>query len=399
MGEFNVPNRTIFCGDNLPFMQGINNTSVDCIYLDPPYYIEKGDYSGSSVAKEWSEPTKAQTASQMKNLSSHTRLAAWLQSWGAGSEERRRHAYLVFMATRLLECHRILKPSGSLFVHSDDRMSHSLKLVLDCIFNITSYRFEMICPRTLHHQGKNKTYRGFERETDRILWYAKTSGKHPKGPDKDLWPRQKLKEDDAKQVYATQKPLALVKYLIKSATKKNGVVLDVFAGSATAAEAAELLGRRWVMADTSNETSRLARKRPGLKSVDIITTKHLPAIEEEQMKKDIEGFVYVIEDTDRPGWFKVGMTQNHVAGRLIALQVGRSNPDSLKLVYAVKTKEFKRIERCILSSFPRKREWVQVASIKEIKDAIRLCMIKPPRFRASKRKVRKKPAAKKASQS
>ena len=129
----------MFTGDNLPIMRGMDSESVDLIYLDPPF----------NSKKQWSAPIGSKAAG-----------AAFKDAWtlsdidkadlGILAEERPKlaklidavgdvngdadKAYLLMMAPRIIELHRILKSTGSIYLHCDPTMSHSLKLVMDEIF-------------------------------------------------------------------------------------------------------------------------------------------------------------------------------------------------------------------------------------------------------------------------
>ena len=167
--------QTIFTGDNLDVLRGFDSESVDLIYLDPPFNSNRHYQAPIGSQAAGAEFKDAWTFGDTK--------AAW---WGLIAEEypglykvidaagdagnKGDKAYLIYMAMRLLEMHRILKSTGSLYLHCDDVMSHSLKLVLDSIFGHQNYRNEIIWKRTHAHNNPRK----FGRNADRLLFFSKS---------------------------------------------------------------------------------------------------------------------------------------------------------------------------------------------------------------------------------
>ena len=375
MADFNVENRTIFCGDNLAFLRGINSETVDCIYIEPPYNGNV-DFHSSEVREEYHDPTEEETLTQLSEISARDReLSLWLEGVKTidQDEQERNYTYLAFLGVRVLECHRILKPTGSIFLHCDDLMSHFIKITLDCIFDEPNFRNEIICQKPLDARQAGRLRRSHTRIADKVFWYAKSKDytfQNQAEGERDLWTNDDLAKKDSEQLnHPSQKSLALVKRLIKSVTCEGDVVVDVFAGSSTAAEAAELLGRQWVMADISDKTYALAKQRPELQDVNIINSRKVPvrATEDSDERKQC---VYIIEDTAAPGWHKVGITQHSPSKRLRALQIGRPHREHLNVVYSIYTSKYKGLERYIHGKFTNQHEWVH-ASFNDIKDEIR----------------------------
>ena len=195
MAEFNVPNRTIFHGDNLKFLRGINSDSVDLVYLDPPFNKNRRFYAPTTskkgkVAKKKKAFDDVWLASEHKDKiveylhkasKENEELCDWLRSVKSidPDPQDRNYCYLVYMAVRLLECRRILKPTGSIFLHCDDTMSHWLKITLDCIFDEANFRNEIVWRRTSATHGNAKVRTG--RIVDSIFWYSKTKDVFFKG--------------------------------------------------------------------------------------------------------------------------------------------------------------------------------------------------------------------------
>ena len=138
--EQNWANRTIWTGDNLHVMRGLNSDTVDLVYLDPPFN-SKTNYaapagsvvSGAGFKDTW---TLADINPEWVNLIERRHPALYRVLLAALNDSDK--SYLTYMAVRLLEIHRVLKPTGSVYLHCDPTMSHYLKLVMDAIFGGTS---------------------------------------------------------------------------------------------------------------------------------------------------------------------------------------------------------------------------------------------------------------------
>ena len=208
-------------------------------------------------------------------------------------------AFLCFMAVRLIEMHRVLKSTGSIYLHCDPTASHYLKELMDAIFGRKNFRNEVVW----HYSGWNKRLKDYiERRHDIIFFYAKspkTRFNYPTRPWKNkqeyvkvrkqkirvdeqgreyvlsdagggkrvnrylsdamqygvpldsVWSIPKLNNSDKMERtgYPTQKPLALYERIIEASSNEGDMVLDPFCGCATTPVAAERLGRQWVGMD------------------------------------------------------------------------------------------------------------------------------------------------------
>ena len=167
----NWADKTIWTGDNLPIMRGMNSESVDLIYLDPPFN-SKTDYAapigsaaaGAAFKDTW---TLSDLDVEWLNLIEGKHPALWRVLLAAMTPSDK--SYLVYMAVRLIELRRVLKPTGSIYLHCDPTMSHYLKLLLDAIFGKRGFRNEVIWLRTT---GRSDARR-FGRVHDVILYYAR----------------------------------------------------------------------------------------------------------------------------------------------------------------------------------------------------------------------------------
>ena len=172
----NWKNRTLWTGDNLDIMRGMNSESVDLIYLDPPFNSNQ-DYAapigseaaGAAFKDTWTlddidEAWHGEIAEKDPTL--YAIIDAAGHSHGKGMK-----SYLIMMAVRLLEMQRLLKPTGSLYLHCDPTASHYLKTLMDAIFGAKNFRNEIIWRRT---NAKGLASTRFASNHDILLYYAKT---------------------------------------------------------------------------------------------------------------------------------------------------------------------------------------------------------------------------------
>ena len=297
-----ILNRTIFTRDNLEVLRGMNSGSVDLVYLDPPFNSKKAwnapigsKAAGAAFKDTWTlSDIDVQTHDRLRtgHRDLHDVILAARAAGGNGTM-----SYLLMMSERLLELQRVLKPEGSLYLHCDPTESHSLKLMLDVIFGRSNFRNEIVWAYT----GPSSPHiKQFPRKTDIILWYSKSNEwvfnreavrvpyKDPnqtlrkaldagRGIDEDEVSRYRergkivenwwsdialaVRSPSERVGYPTQKPVALLQRIIKASSNPDDVVLDPFAGCATAAIAAEDLGRQWVGIDLSDKAAELVKYR------------------------------------------------------------------------------------------------------------------------------------------
>ena len=310
----NINSKTIFTGDNLPIMRGMNSESVDLIYLDPPFN-SKANYAapiGSEAAGAAFKDTWTLSDVDITWLdlieAKHPALNRVIHAAMTNSDK----SYLIYMAVRLLEMMRILKPTGSIYLHCDPTMSHYLKLVMDAVFGKQNFRNEIVWAYT---QG-GRSLKGFARKHDVILRYTKSkdflfnsddvridyelvskkssdsftkideNGRFYKevfGADKkkkyryykdagklpyDWWTdipqitgRAAAWKKTERTGYPTQKPLALLDRIIKASSNEGHVVFDPFCGCATTLVAADRLQRDWIGIDISAKAAELVVER------------------------------------------------------------------------------------------------------------------------------------------
>ena len=282
----------LYTGDNLYILHGMNSESVDLIYLDPPFNSKRmysapigSKAAGASFKDMWTWEDVDET--YLETLADkHPGLVHFIESI-AQTHSKAMMAYITYMTQRVLECHRILKDTGSLYFHCDPTASHYVKIMLDEIFWRSNFSNEIIwCYR---QGGRGESH--FARKHDIILFYAKNKNKNcfdgnavrvsyegtggyvnsgngiinkltgkiyfpnPLGKiPEDWWDIPTLNPNDPERTgYPTQKPLALLDRIIKASCPKDGVVLDPFCGCATTCVAAQYLERKWIGIDIDIE--------------------------------------------------------------------------------------------------------------------------------------------------
>ena len=171
----NVENRTIFEGDNLHILRGIDSETIDLIYLDPPFNSNRtyeapigSEAAGAAFKDAW-------TLSDLDNawhgeLAEHEPALYSSISAAEFSHSKGMKAYLIMMGIRMLEMRRVLKPKGSIYLHCDPTASHYLKTMMDSIFGAKQFRNEIVWQRTNAHNLKAKY---FSKTHDVLLFYSK----------------------------------------------------------------------------------------------------------------------------------------------------------------------------------------------------------------------------------
>ena len=169
-----IANRTMWTGDNLPVRRGLNSASVDLIYLDPPFNSNKNysapigsEAAGAAFRDTWTLDDvdvawHGEIAEQDPAV--YAVIDAAGVAHGAGMK-----SYLIMMAVRLIEMRRLLKPTGSLYLHCDPTASHYLKMMLDAVFGTGNFKNEVVwC-----YKSGGASKRQFAKKHDLLLFYAK----------------------------------------------------------------------------------------------------------------------------------------------------------------------------------------------------------------------------------
>lgn len=262
--------------DCLNYMKTIKDNSIDLIYLDPPFFTQR---------------------TQKGILRSEERIVEFQDSWKDVDE------YIDYIKVRLIEMKRILKDTGSIFLHCDKTASHYLRVLLDNVFGMNNFQSEIIWSykrwsnskkgllnshQNIYFYSKstkfkfNTIYTDYSATTniDQILQQRKRdengkcvyktdengnviSDNEKKGvPLSDVWEIPFLNPKAKERVgYPTQKPILLLEKIIQIATDEGDVVLDPFCGSGTTLVASELLNRKYIGIDFSEDAIKISKDR------------------------------------------------------------------------------------------------------------------------------------------
>jgi len=271
---------TFYHGDCLFVLKhDITRESVDLIYLDPPFFtgkVQKGTKKWQPEAMELSfEDSKrfwSEKADEMREKS-----PAWLRHIAIKRPDFA--SYLWYMMDRLNACHKILKNTGSIYLHCDYRASHYLKMVMDEIFGDDKFRNEIVW----HYTSGGVSKRRFAKKHDILFFYSKSDRyyfeqqKYKRFLDKskgydprieyfkdeesgrdyrvnimpDVWTDIGIISPNSFERfgYPTQKPEALLERIIKASSNEGDLVLDPFCGCGTAVIVASKLNRKFIGID------------------------------------------------------------------------------------------------------------------------------------------------------
>ncbi len=312
-----MKNRSLYFGDNLEVLRKkIPDESFDLVHLDPPFNSNR---NYNVLFKEGLQDSPAQIQAfedswhwtpEAKHTFDYlvTKTNENISNLMLAFEKMVGHndmlAYLTMMTARLIELHRVLKKTGSLYLHCDPTASHYLKIVLDAIFGKKYFLNEIIWHKNSGGIGRTS----FSKRHDTILVYTKSenyfydgkavgdlreqnegtfggyfgvdengrkyrevrkAGKvykyymdEPRNPD-DVWDIPQIPERDKTERlgYPTQKPEALLERIIKASSKEGDWILDPFCGCGTTVAVAEKLGRNWVGIDITTLAINLIKHR------------------------------------------------------------------------------------------------------------------------------------------
>ncbi|WP_462137932.1 DNA methyltransferase [Candidatus Mycalebacterium sp.] len=172
-------NQTIWTGDNLPILRGLEDDCVDLIYLDPPFNSNRtysapigSEAAGAAFKDTW-------TLSDVDNawhgeIAEKTPAVYEAISASELTHSKGMKSYLIMMAVRLMEMKRILKPTGNIYLHCDPTASHYLKMLMDSVFGKNNFRGEIVWKRTDNPKGLKTGRKSYGVDTDSIFCYAKS---------------------------------------------------------------------------------------------------------------------------------------------------------------------------------------------------------------------------------
>lgn len=329
-----IEKNKLYFADCLEILRKIHKENpkgiFDLIYIDPPFnskrnynvLFESADIPDATAQKEafkdtWSNISYIDTINEIQDLSLD--LYEYLKVLDKIKISKSAVSYLTIMAIRLYYIHKVLKDTGSFYLHCDPNMSHYLKTICDLIFGYSNFRNEIIW----HYRRWTNVQRQFQKMHDIILFYSKTSKSFFKSIEVDMSKSQlkkfnrgydtnviHIKNKKVKQIivyneeklkkskiilgkydnvvhkstskvseadvwnipilnsqarerlgYPTQKPEALLERIIKASSNENDLVGDFFCGCGTTVAVAQRLNRRWLGVDISHQAIKLIRKR------------------------------------------------------------------------------------------------------------------------------------------
>ncbi len=288
-------------------LKGLNSEFVDLIYLDPPFNSKRtysapvGSKSAGASFKDmwtWQDVDESYLEELVIKSPLLTRYIQTVEQVHSKSMM----SYITYMTQRIIEMHRILKKTGTFYLHVDPTASHYIKVVLDSIFGRNNFRNEIIW--CYSHGGKSK--KNFARKHDTIFRYTKTNdfvfngkdvgilrdtGTKSKGgkmgvdiqgrPYQDKIVKKtgkvyryyldegKIPEDwwtdinslqagvSERTGYPTQKPLKLMERIIKASSNEGDIILDPFCGCATTCVSAQRLNRKWIGIDIESKAAEV----------------------------------------------------------------------------------------------------------------------------------------------
>ncbi len=259
-------------GDSLEVLTQLPASCVDLIYVDPPF--------GTGQVRRLQSIRTGIGERTRKGFGDRTYRYA-VTSDHEYRDDMPLDEYLVFLERRLSEAHRVLKESGSIYLHLDFHAVHYARVMLDSIFGPDRFLNEIIWAYDYGGRPRDR----WPRKHDNILWYAKSSSwvfnlddidRLPYmapglvGPEKaargklptDVWWMTIVPTNSRERTgYPTQKPERLLERIIRASSNPGDLVMDFFAGSGTTGVIAKRLGRRFLLVDTSMEAIRIARER------------------------------------------------------------------------------------------------------------------------------------------
>ena len=301
----------LYYGDNLDVLRRhLADESVDLVYLDPPfksnvdYNVLFEEHGTGSVAQihafedtwEWNEDS---ARAYQEVVEAGGDVARAMQAFRTLLGDTDMLAYLSMMAPRLAELRRVLKPTGSIYLHCDTTASAHLRLLMDAVFGAANFLNEIIwhyqtssgAPRKWLHRNHDVILRYAASGPDSVKWH------HPRVPwpeatlrkwqtdeegriyrvqnkfkkryyvdpagklDDDVWDITLSSRTRERLGYPTQKPLALLEKIVESSSDPGDVVLDPFCGCGTSLDAAQALGRQWIGIDITHLAIGLIKSR------------------------------------------------------------------------------------------------------------------------------------------
>ncbi len=227
----------IYCGDCEDVLKKFPDKSIDLVYGDPPFFTQK------NYEIIWGDGYE---------------VRAFEDRWKGG--KRGIYTYIEWMRPKIEQIHRVLKDTGSFYLHCDWHASHYLKVLCDEVFGYNNFQNEIVW----HYGLGGSSPRRYARKHDIILFYTK--GRrwtfNPPMKPATVWNIPSINNMAKERLgYPTQKPEKLLDVIIKASSNPTDIVLDPFCGCGTAIAVAHKLGRRWIGIDISPTACKLMVKR------------------------------------------------------------------------------------------------------------------------------------------
>ncbi len=263
----------IYYGDNLDILPTIQDNSVDLIYIDPPFNTGKIQQR-TQIRTVRDEAGGDRVGFQGKKYRTETVATKGFADYFDD--------FMEFLGPRLTQAYRLLAPDGSFFLHIDYREVHYCKLLLDSIFGRDCFVNEIIWAYDYGARSKKK----WSAKHDNILWYVKDPANYTfnfdqmdripymapglvgaekaargKTPTDVWWHTIVPTNGKEKTGYATQKPLGLLRRIVKVHSNPGNLLLDFFAGSGTLGQAATEEDRRFILIDNNPDAARIMVRR------------------------------------------------------------------------------------------------------------------------------------------
>ena len=280
----------IILDDNLNVLPALPDESVDLIYIDPPF--NTGKTQGRTQIRVVHDPENGDRVGF--NGKRYKTEQVGTKSFADTFDD-----FLAFIEPRLVEAHRILKATGSFFLHIDCREVHYCKVLADRIFGRDSFINEIIWAYDYGGRSRKK----WSAKHDNILWYAKNPSDYTYNFDEvdripymapglvgkekaargktptDVWWHTIVPTNGKEKTgYPTQKPLGILERILRVHTNPGDLVVDFFAGSGTTGDAAARLGRDFVLIDSSPDAAQTMAERLAFANPECVGFEphHLP---------------------------------------------------------------------------------------------------------------------------
>lgn len=267
-----VPVADVIEDDNLAVMRRLPPACIDLIYIDPPFGTGQVRRL-QSIRTGLGEKTRQGFGGRIHNFE--------VVSAHDYRDDMPLEEYLGFLYDRLVEMHRLLQESGSLYLHLDHHTVHFARMMLDEIFGADRFLNEIIWAYDYGGRARDK----WARKHDNILWYAKShrwtfnreeidripymapglvtveKAERGKLPTDTWWMTIVPTNSKERTGYPTQKPVKLLERIIRASSNVGDLVADFFCGSGTTGVAAKRLGRRYLLVDENMEAVRITKQR------------------------------------------------------------------------------------------------------------------------------------------